>query len=154
MPTFKLQPGQYGLMGIPDSGYSMKVGAALHYKGLDYRWLHRFRYRKAFQAHAKVQLIPMLFMPDGSVMQDSTPILDMLEERYQEPAIHPTDPALRFLSILLEEYGDEWGNKLMFHYRWGYPADQRHRGRSLAAATMGGVTFDWLGRLVAPLVAP
>ncbi|NND67887.1 MAG: glutathione S-transferase family protein, partial [Halioglobus sp.] len=118
------------------------------------RWLHRFRYRKAFQAHAKVQLIPMLFMPDGSVLQDSTPILDMLEERYPEPAIHPADPALRFLSILLEEYGDEWGNKLMFHYRWGYPADQRHRGRSLAAATVGGVTFDWLGRLAAPLVAP
>lgn len=154
MRTFELQPGEYGLMGIPDSGYSMKVASALRYKGVNFRWLHRFRYRRQFQAHAKVQLIPMLFLPDGTVMQDSTPILDMLDARHPEPALHPADPALRFLSILLEEYGDEWGNKLMFHYRWGYPADQRHRGRSLAAATVGGVTCDRLGRLAAPLVAP
>ena len=154
MPTFELEPGEFGLMGIPDSGYSMKVGAALKYKGLRYRWLQRFKYRKVFQTHASVQLIPMLFLPDGSVMQDSTPILDMLEARYPEPAMHPDEPAVRFLSVLLEEYGDEWGNKLMFHYRWGYPEDQRHRGRSLAAATFGGVTFEWLGKLAAPLVAP
>lgn len=154
MPSFKLAPGEFGLMGIPDSGYTMKVGSALSYKGAPYRWLQRFKYRKEYQKHAQVQLIPMLFLPDGTVMQDSTPILDMLEERYPEPAIHPADPAVRFLSVLLEEYGDEWGNKLMFHYRWGYPADQKHRGRSLAAATFGGLTFEWLGKLAAPLVAP
>ena len=31
---------------------------------------------------------------------------------------------LAFLSALLEEYGDEWGNKHMFHYRWRDEADQ------------------------------
>ena len=33
-------------------------------------------------------------------------------------------PSLRFVSILLEEFGDEWGNKWMFHLRWARPVDQ------------------------------
>jgi glutathione S-transferase len=104
---------------------------------------------KLFQAHATVQLIPLLFLPDGTSMQDSTPILEHLEERYPEPSIHPTEPATRFLSELLEEYGDEWGNKLMFHYRWGYRADQRHRSGTLARGMLEGHPL----RIFAPIVA-
>jgi hypothetical protein len=55
------------------------------------------------------------------------------ESDHPERSLHPTEPALRFLSELLDEYGDEWVNKLMFHYRWGYPADQRRRSNSLAS---------------------
>jgi glutathione S-transferase len=29
-----------------------------------------------------------------------------------------------FVSALLEEFGDEWGNKWMFHYRWARDVDQ------------------------------
>jgi glutathione S-transferase len=87
-------------------------------------------------------------------MQDSTPILELLEERHPEPGIHPEDPALRFLANLLEEYADEWVNKLMFHYRWGYPADQKHRSRTLAEGSLGGLTAPWFGKLMKPLMAP
>ena len=31
---------------------------------------------------------------------------------------------MAFLSALLEEFGDEWGNKWMFHYRWARDVDQ------------------------------
>ena len=54
-------------------------------------------------------------------MQDSTPILERFEAH--QPSIAPEDPALAFVSALLEEYGDEWGNKSMFHYRWRYQPD-------------------------------
>ena len=29
-----------------------------------------------------------------------------------------------FVSTLIEEFGDEWGNKWMFHYRWARDVDQ------------------------------
>ena len=29
-----------------------------------------------------------------------------------------------FISALIEEFGDEWGNKWMFHYRWAREVDQ------------------------------
>ena len=147
-------PDQYNLMGRPESGYTMKVLAALRYKQVPHQWLDRFAHNKLFQRHAKVQLIPLLFLPDGTAMQDSTPILELLEERHPEPGIHPEDPALHFLSDLLEEYADEWGNKLMFHYRWGYPADQKRRSRTLAEGSLGGLTAPWLGKLMKPLMAP
>ena len=119
---------RYVIMGRPESGYSMKVRAAMLYKGIAHDWTDRcLRNDKLFQAHAKVQLIPLVFQPDGTVVQDSTPILEQLEADFPTPAIHPTDPTVRFLSELFEEYGDEWANKLMFHYRWSYAADQKHR---------------------------
>ena len=40
-------------------------------------------------------------------------------------ALDPSrDPVARFISALIEEFGDEWGNKWMFHYRWARDVDQ------------------------------
>ena len=47
-----------------------------------------------------------------------------MEKLFPEPSIHPADPVARFISALIEEFGDEWGNKWMFHYRWARDVDQ------------------------------
>lgn len=154
MGKTNIRTGEYNLIGRPESGYSMKVCSALRYKGVAYQWVDRFSNEKLYQAHAKVQLIPLIFLPDGSAMQDSTPILELLEENHPEPSFHPADPGLRFISELLEEYGDEWVNKLMFYYRWAYIPDQKCRSKSLAIGIVGGRTSGFIGRLLGPLVAP
>ncbi|MEX1666580.1 glutathione S-transferase family protein [Zhongshania arctica] len=143
----------YRLMGRPESGYSLKVRSALRYKNLPFEWMDRFKHQALYQQHAKVPLIPLLLLPTGSAMQDSTPILEMLEEQHPERSLHPPDPALRFLSELLEEYGDEWVNKLMFHYRWGYPADQKRRGTSLGRGVVEGKGFKLLAPIMTPIAA-
>jgi glutathione S-transferase len=143
----------YRLMGRLESGYSLKVRSALRYKNLAFEWMDRFKHQVLYQQHAKVPLIPLLLLPNGSAMQDSTPILEMLEEQHPEPSLHPRDPALRFLSELLEEYGDEWVNKLMFHYRWGYPADQKRRGASLGRGVVEGKGFKLFAAIMTPLAA-
>ncbi|MDH3644577.1 MAG: glutathione S-transferase family protein, partial [Gammaproteobacteria bacterium] len=65
-------------------------------------------------------------------LQDSTPIIETLEAQHPQPAIHPDDPVSAFVSALLEEFGDEWGNKWMFHYRWAREIDQIACSRRLA----------------------
>ena len=123
----------YQLIGAEESPYSVKVRAALRYKSLPHQWLTRVQAAELFQKHARVPLIPLLVTPDGKGMQDSTPILETLETAHPEPSIHPPDPVCAFISFLLEEFADEWGNKWMFHYRWAREADQRACARRLAA---------------------
>jgi len=140
----------YVIIGRIESGYSMKVRSVMRYKGVDYEWIDRYlQNEKLFQAHAKVQLIPLVFFPDGGAIQDSTPILERLEKDHPTPSLHPTDPGLRFLSELLEEYGDEWANKLMFYHRWSCPADQKHRSGTLARGMLEGHPL----RFFAPIMA-
>jgi glutathione S-transferase len=77
-----------------------------------------------FEKYAKVPIIPLVVTPEGTGIQDSTPIIDAMEKIYPLPSVHPDDPIAKFISILIEEFGDEWGNKWMFHYRWTRDVDQ------------------------------
>lgn len=111
----------YRLFGVEMSPYSVKVRAFLRYKQLPHEWVVRSMDRMAeFGRYAKLPLVPCLACPDGSGLQDSTPILETLEARHPEPAVQLADATADFLSALLEEYADEWVNKYMFHYRWFY----------------------------------
>jgi glutathione S-transferase len=126
------------LFGSELSPYSVKVRSYLRFKGIAHEWLPRGPANAAeFQKHAKLPLIPLLVTPDGQGLQDSTPIIEKLEAQTPEPSIHPDDPALRFLSELIEEYADEWGNKPMFHYRWSYEADCKSAAGRIAAQMAG-----------------
>ena len=114
----------YRIYGSELSPYSVKVRSFFRYKNLDHEWIPRSPAVQAeFQKYAKLPLVPLVVTPEGEGIQDSTPILERFEASHPEPSVTPADPALAFVSALLEEYGDEWGNKWMFHYRWRYQPD-------------------------------
>jgi glutathione S-transferase len=144
------------LFGSELSPYSVKVRSYLRYKDLPHEWLPRTRHAAEFDRYAKLPLIPLVVTPDGQALQDSTPIIERLEAAHPTPPIHPADPMLAFLSALVEEYGDEWGNKPMFHYRWFYEPDQRSAAERLAhegvpdadAATVEQITDAICARMV------
>jgi glutathione S-transferase len=126
-------PQPYRIFGAEVSPYSVKVRSYFRYKGIPHEWIVRTPATQAeYARYAKLPLIPAVATPEGEGLQDSTPILESLERRFPEPSIHPSDPALAFLSALIEEFGDEWGNKWMFHYRWARPADQDSAGQRIA----------------------
>lgn len=114
----------YRIYGSELSPYSVKVRSFFRLKGIAHDWIPRSPAVQAeFQKYAKLPLVPLVVTPEGEGVQDSTPILERFEASHREPSVVPPDPALAFISALLEEYGDEWGNKWMFHYRWRYQPD-------------------------------
>src|SRR5204862_5877980 len=115
----------YRIIGAEMSPYSVKVRSYFRYKGIPHQWVLRNAASQAeYEKHAKMPIIPLVVTPDGTGIQDSTPIIDAMEKLHPEPSIHPDDPVTRFVSALIEEFGDEWGNKWMFHYRWAREVDQ------------------------------
>jgi glutathione S-transferase len=129
----------YKIFGSELSPYSVKVRSFFRYKNLAHEWILRSPAVQAeFQKYAKLPLVPLVVTPEGEGVQDSTPILERFEASTPEPSIIPADPALAFVSALLEEYGDEWGNKWMFHYRWRYQPDVWSTAERIAVQMMGG----------------
>jgi glutathione S-transferase len=121
------------IFGVELSPYSVKVRSYFRYKGIPHEWIVRGpATQEEFQKHAKLPLVPLVVAPDGGALQDSTPILETYEARFPEPSIHPREPVAAFVSALLEEFGDEWGNKWMFHYRWRRDEDQIAAAERLA----------------------
>ena len=115
----------YRIIGAEMSPYSVKVRSYFRYKAIPHQWVLRNAESQAeFEKYAKVPIIPLVVTPEGTGIQDSTPIIDAMEKIYPLPSVHPDDPIAKFISILIEEFGDEWGNKWMFHYRWTRDVDQ------------------------------
>jgi glutathione S-transferase len=111
----------------------VKVRSYFRYKGIPHEWIVRGpATQEEFQKHAKLPLVPLVVTPAGEGIQDSTPILEHFESLFPEPSIHPREPLAAFVSALLEEFGDEWGNKWMFHYRWRREEDQLSAAARLA----------------------
>jgi glutathione S-transferase len=136
-------PDAYKVFGNELSPYSVKVRSYLRYKRIPHEWIVRTpAVEEEFARYAKLPLVPLVVTPDGRGIQDSTPIIEQLEAVFPAPSIHPPDPAAAFISALIEEYADEWGNKPMFHYRWFYPADQDSAAARLARSMMPGLPED------------
>lgn len=115
----------YRIIGAEMSPYSVKVRSYFRYKAIPHQWVLRNAESQAeFEKYAKVPIIPLVVTPEGTGIQDSTPIIDAMEKIYPLPSVHPDDLIAKFISILIEEFGDEWGNKWMFHYRWTRDVDQ------------------------------
>jgi glutathione S-transferase len=120
------EPSPIALKGVPGSPYTRKMLALLRYRWLPYRLIMGSHDAKGLPA-PKVSLLPTFFFPDADgtlqAVTDSSPILRRLDAEYPARRVRPEDPALAFLDSLLEDYGDEWLTKAMFHYRWAYAAD-------------------------------
>lgn len=133
----------YRIFGSELSPYSVKVRSYFRYKGIPHEWIPRnMGNMEEFKQHAKLPLIPLVLTPDGDALQDSTPIIEKLEARHPEPRLDPEDATLAFLSALLEEYGDEWGNKPMFHYRWCREVDEIATAERIAAENLPGASAE------------
>lgn len=140
----------YRIFGAELSPYSVKVRSYFRYKGIPHQWIVRNAASQAeYQKYAKLPIVPLLVTPQGEGIQDSTPLIERIESQYPEPSIYPSDPLEEFVSALLEEFGDEWGNKWMFHYRWAREIDQLASAGRIARMMMPSADEKQLAAAVA-----
>ena len=115
------------MMGAPGSPYTRKMRALLRYRRIPYQLLYQGSPEAEGLPQPRVALLPTFFLPDENgkevAVTDSTPLIRRFEAEFEGRSVIPEDPVLRFLDALLEDYGDEWLTKAMFHYRWYYDAD-------------------------------
>ncbi len=109
------------------SYFSGKMEAYLRYKEIPYERrlvTSRVMRDEVFPATGLMK-VPVIRLPDGQWLKDTTPMIDWFEARYPEPPVVPKDPVLRFVSKLVEDYADEWCWRAALYWRWRPPATRR-----------------------------
>ena len=137
----------FTIVGSPGSPYSRKLRAVLRYRRIPFHWINQGSPESSGLPQPKVALQPRLIL-DGEAHTDTTPLIRELERRVPgERSVIPTDSALAFIDGLIEDYGDEWLTKAMFHYRWAYEADIHKAMTILPRWSASGTSDDDLSRL-------
>jgi len=143
--------------GSDCSYYTGKLEGYLRAKGIAYH-LEPFTRANLTRCakHTGVMQIPQVECPDGSWLADTTPIIAYFEAHMPEPRISPRDPLVRFVSLLLEDYADEWLWRPAMHYRWSYPETSRLMGGRLAEHLRDEIgttrTKTWFWRIRQPIL--
>ncbi|MDH3707154.1 MAG: glutathione S-transferase family protein [Acidimicrobiia bacterium] len=133
--------------GSKHSYFTGKLETYLRYKEIAYDFVALApETGKVMRAGTGTFQLPSVQLADGRWMTDSTPMIAWLETQFPEPAIMPTDPATRFVSLLVEDFADEWLWRPAMHYRWSYPDDRYVLGNRLGREILGGRPLPQGGR--------
>ena len=116
----------YILWGTPHSLYTGKARSYLIKKGLPFRERCPSDPRYKPQVLPAVGLVtfPVLETPQGRFIQDSTDIVEYLEECHSGRPMLPPSPVQRVIAHMLDGFGLEGMLATAMHYRWSYRAKQ------------------------------
>tara|TARA_B100001094_G_scaffold195912_1_gene189845 strand:- start:1666 stop:2700 length:1035 start_codon:yes stop_codon:yes gene_type:complete len=126
------------IIGVANSPYTRKMLSILRYKHIPYEvhWgdVGTHLSQLGIEPPRPILLPTVLLKNKENVYEavtDTTPIIRRLENDYPARNTIPEDPALSFINYLLEDFGDEWVTKYMFHYRWHFEEDADNAGTIL-----------------------
>ena len=133
---------RHQLIGAEVSLYTGKVRAYLRHKSIEFDEVLATRdvYANVIVPRTGVRFIPVLISDDDVAVQDSTAIIDFLEQRYPEHSVYPATPLQRLVALLLEVYGDEWLVIPAMHYRWSFPENRAFAIREFGALSAPDAT--------------
>ena len=138
------------LIGNVGSPYTRKMLAYLRYKRIPYEviWGQPEDVLKEMSIELPKPILLPVFILDregqATAVTDSTPLIREFEEKYPDRSVLPKDPALNFINYVLEDFGDEWCTKFMFHYRWHFDEDADNAGTILPLGINSALKDDEL----------
>ncbi len=116
----------YTLYGMMCSYYTAKTRAYLSYKHIPFVETHDARlYQERMRPVVGFTRFPVLENDDGEVIQDTTFIIDVLEDRHPERPAFPDDPVLMLVTRIVEFFIDEFWVVTAMHTRWNDPDGKR-----------------------------
>jgi glutathione S-transferase len=116
----------YRVYGGPISLFTRKLECALRFYGAPHSLVRKeVLGEDEVAARAGTRQIPVLETPEGWMIADTTPLLDLLDGRFPARRLFPEGP-LGVMVHVIEEILDEWLARTMVHYRWHYPENTRH----------------------------
>lgn len=127
----------YTLYGAQISLFTGKAKAYLTYKNIPFEEVLSTTkvYKKIIEPNTGVRFIPVVKTPEGEYLQDTSYIIERLEERFRERPMLPSSPKQKLTATLFELFSDEWLVLPAMHYRWNkdnFPYIYEEFGRVVA----------------------
>lgn len=132
---------QYTLWGGALSLYSGKVRSYLIKKGIEYREYYSSHpdFQERIRPVVRLGVTPILETPDGVILQDSTAIIEFMEQAIPSPSMMPSGPVQQVIVRLIDAYATEHLLLPAMHYRWSEPYLQRQK--AFLEAEFGRVSY-------------
>jgi glutathione S-transferase len=131
----------------PVSPFCMKVRAALEYKGVLYERIPALSRVREVYRRGGIGKVPALDL-DGEFYVDSTDIVHMLERRFPEPSVLPSDARERALCHALEDWSDESLYFFGLYFHWHEPSGRRQVAEYFSKTMLGRIAFwPYLARI-------
>ena len=113
---------RYTLWGTPHSLYTGKARSYLIKKQIafDDRLANDPRFMGEIVPSIGHFVAPVIECPDGTIVQDTTAIIDHCEACHAEPVLQPAGGVQRVVAAILDAFGSNYMLPLAMHYRWSY----------------------------------
>lgn len=127
MDKTRARGNTYTLWGGALSLYTGKVRSYLIKAGIPYREYYTVHpeYRERVLPIVRLGVAPILETPDGQTIQDTTDIIECLEERHPATSMIPATPIQRAVAWLINAFGSDGLLQASMHYRWSYKEQQK-----------------------------
>lgn len=134
------QHAPFKLFRMDISYFSGKLEAYLNYKQIPFERVEA-HHKVLFDIYQKTgtMKVPAVETSDGLWLKDSTPMLRWFEKEYPQNPILPDDPAMAFIALLVEDYGDEWLWRPAMWWRWMPIGSRRLLGYRIATEVLGSL---------------
>lgn len=132
----------YQLHGVNISYFTGKLEAYMRYKDIPHELVDGYDLGKIF-FHTGIKKMPAVETPQGQWLYDTTPTIQWFEKVYPDTPITPKNKALAFVSLLLEDYGDEWLWRPAMWWRWMPPVSRRALGTRIMKGALGAPALWW-----------